>query len=217
MEKIDTTNNPEYRKVQARELILKSKQLDGQRIVLMDYLDGRYKGVVTPEHLSLGLDTSSSPEVAKQLETLSKRLYLVRLWGVFKGQGGLLPNDFSLEVHSLELLPELPYLKVTWAEVYANPQKYDRARVEYTGRYVTSFESLLLDGVWLESSPYVIQRDDPHWRNLPQGGRQTKVRVRGVLHTQEGGYGHDCCSLFLLRADEIDYLENIESAAKTSE
>jgi hypothetical protein len=206
MEKTNTENTPEYREVQARELVWRSNQLDGQRIVLMDYLDGRYKSVVTPEHLSLALDTSAAPGIARQLETLGRQLYRVRLRGVFRGHE-FAPGHFSLEIHSLELLPEPDYLKVTWADVYANPQKYDRARVEYTGRYVSSFESSLLDGVWLESSPYAIRRGEAQWHELSYSrGKETTVRVRGVLHTQPGTYGHMGASLFLLRADEIDFI-----------
>jgi hypothetical protein len=108
--------------------------------------------------------------------------------------------------------------------VAENPQKYDRARVKYAGQLLTWYEGSsldVLDGVELEFSRYIIRRniergnDRPHKmrpgfrRQRPQSDKSVyNVRVLGVLHTQSGGYGHMAASRFLLRADEIDYIEN---------
>ena len=207
MGQLNVENAQEYREVRARELIMQPGPLDGRRIVLMDYIDGGRKAVDTPEGLTLSLNTSASPPgVAKLLGSLGKRLVRAKLRGVFRAERGGPPGLRTLEVHSIEVLPEPPYQRVTWAEVTKNPKKYDRARVEYTGQYVSQFESSRLEGIWLAFSPYVTQRGEARPPHTPEGRREAKVRVWGVLHTQPGGYGHLGGSPFLLRADEIEYL-----------
>ncbi len=203
MAKTKTLNAEEYREVRACELVSQPGTLDGLRIVMMDYVDVARKEVDTPEGLRLALNTAASPRgVTKLLEALGKRLARAKLWGVFQAER----RPVTLEVHSIEALPEPPYQRVTWAEVTENPEKYDRARVEYSGQYVSWLESSLLDGVWLQSSPYATRRGEARASHAGEAWRGAKVRVRGVLHTQPGGYGHLNGARFLLRADEIEYL-----------
>ena len=205
MAKIGALNAEEYREVKAHELVSQPGTLDGHRIVLMDYINNGAR-VDTPENLTLVLTTAASPRgVMKLLESVRGRLALAKLRGVFRAGGWA----HVLEMHSIEVLPEPPYRRVAWTEVTENPEKYDRARVEYTGQYVVWLESSVLDalpgGVWLVSTAYTTRRGEA---GAPQqeAWRGAKVRVRGVLHTQPGGYGHLNSSRFLLRADEIEYL-----------